>query len=357
MSRSKPVVLIERLVPLLVVLAVVSITFLTLYPFLPSILWGTMVAIAIYPRYLRLTARLGGRPMLAAWIYGLLLAVVFVIPAIGLARTLLSFLPDALNWIERQALTLPGHSPETLNNLPAVGPQIKALWDSIFSDASGLAAHFGTELKGILIWGLQEIELFGVFVFEFTIGIVLAVILVYRGEKAAYISGRFFEHVGGNFAQRMAAHAVETTRQAVRGVLGAALAQTLIATLSYVVAGVPGWPVWAGITFIFSLVQVGPVIIWLPMSIWLYMNGQTYMATFVFLWGLIIVNVTDNIVRPLLVSKDSDLPAWLAFLGALGGLMQWGVVGVFLGPVIVAVGYEMMLKWVEPETLSDETIT
>ena len=80
------------------------------------------------------------------------------------------------------------------------------------------------------------------------------------------------------------------------------------------------------------------------------------MALFVFLWGLIVVNLIDNIVRPMLVSKDSDMPATLAFLGAVGGLMQWGVVGVFLGPVIVAVGYELVLKWVNPDTLPEETL-
>jgi predicted PurR-regulated permease PerM len=81
------------------------------------------------------------------------------------------------------------------------------------------------------------------------------------------------------------------------------------------------------------------------------------MALFVFLWGLVVVNLTDNIVRPMLVSKDLDLPAILAFLGAVGGLLEWGVVGVFLGPVIVAVGYELLIKWIEPDTLPDETLT
>ena len=81
------------------------------------------------------------------------------------------------------------------------------------------------------------------------------------------------------------------------------------------------------------------------------------MALFVFLWGLVVVNLTDNIVRPMLVSKDLDLPAILAFLGAVGGQLEWGVVGVFLGPVIVAVGYELLIKWIEPDTLPDETLT
>jgi len=219
-----------------------------------------------------------------------------------------------------------------------------------------MASHFKDELKTILLWLLQEAELLGVFVFEFAIGVIMAMILVYRAGDVSEFASRFFDKLGGQFATRLAVHSVVTTRLAVRGVLGAALAQTLVATFSYVVAGVPGWIVWAGVTFILSLIQIGPVLVWLPMSLWLWTQDNTYMALFVFLWGLIVVNLIDNIVRPMLVSKDSDMPATLAFLGAVGGLMQWGVVGVFLGPVIVAVGYELVLKWVNPDTLPEETL-
>jgi predicted PurR-regulated permease PerM len=147
-------------------------------------------------------------------------------------------------------------------------------------------------------------------------------------------------------ARELAAYSVETTRQAVRGVLGAALAQTLVATFAFAVAGIPGWVIWAGITFILSLVQVGPMVVTLPMAGWLWMSDRPGMAIFMALWSLIVVNITDNVIRPMLLSKDGNLPATLAFLGALGGLVEWGVVGVFLGPVILAVGYKLFLKWI-----------
>jgi predicted PurR-regulated permease PerM len=357
MSRSPHLTLIERIIPIALLIGFLLIAFMTLYPFLPAILWGAMVAIAIEPRYRWLVDRLRGRNKSAAWLTGLFLALLFIVPMIGLARALLAFLPDALSWIEGQSLAATLPPPERLDQIPAIGPHISAIWQSLFSDASGVATHFGDELKVVLLWALQEVEVLGVFVFEFGIGVILAVLLVYRAERITELSGKFLDRIGGHFAQRLAAHSVVTTRQAVRGVLGAALAQTLVATFSYVVAGIPGWIIWAGLTFILSLVQIGPVLIWLPMSIWLWASDQTLMALFVFFWGLVVVNLTDNIVRPLLVAKDSDMPASLAFLGAVGGLLEWGVVGVFLGPVIVAVAYELILKWIEPDTLPDETIT
>ena len=346
--------LIERIVPILLVATIILIGAVTLYPFLPALLWGTMVAIAIAPSFRWLVGRLNGRKTLAAWLTGLALTAAFVVPIIGLARALLAFLPDAFVWIERFAVNVPDNPPEAINNLPAIGPQISDLWHSLFTDASGVAARFGEELKAFMIWFLGVTEIAGLFVFEFIIGVLLAVLFVYRSERIEEIAVKFLDKVGGDFARRLAAHSVTTTRQAVLGVLGAALAQTLVATFSYIVAGVPGWIIWAGITFILSLVQIGPALIWLPMSIWLWGSGQPYMALFIFLWGLIVVNLTDNIVRPILVAKDSNLPAFFAFLGALGGMFVWGVVGVFVGPVIVAVGYEMIVKWIEPDTLPSE---
>ncbi len=356
MIKSPHLSLIERMLPIALLAGVILIFALTLYPFLPAILWAIMVAVAIEPYYQRLVAWSGGRRILVAWLMGLGLMLAILVPAIGLARTLLAFIPDTLSWFERLASYTERVGPGSMQDLPALGPHLSALWEAISDDATNAVSQFRGELKTILIWILQEAELLGVFVFEFSIGVILAMVLVYRSDRVAALASKFFERAGGRFASRLAEHSVVTTRSAVRGVLGAALAQTLVATFSYAVAGVPGWMIWAGVTFILSLIQIGPVLVWLPMSLWLWTQDQPQMAAFVFLWGLIVVNITDNVVRPLLVSKDSDMPASLAFLGAVGGLMQWGVVGVFLGPVIVAVGYELVLKWVEPDTLPDETL-
>ena len=357
MNGSKQLDLFERLLPTAVLLTVLLITFVTVYPFLPAFLWGLMLAVALDPLFERLVRRLGGRRVLAAWISVVLLVLAFVLPAAGLGRALLTYLPDALVWIEDFSVTIPDKPPASLDGIPAIGPPLAEFWHSVSRDASGVASHFGSELKSLLIWTLTEVEVLGVFILEFALGVVLAVVMVYRSKRLTELSSKFFHRLGGEFAQRMAAHSVETTRLAVRGVLGAALAQTLVATFAYIVAGVPGWIIWAGVTFILSLVQAGPVLIWLPMSIWLWASDRFFMAVFMFLWGALVVNLTDNIVRPYLVSKDSNVPASLAFLGAVGGLLQWGVLGVFLGPVVLAVCHELIIKWLEPETLPEEPIS
>jgi predicted PurR-regulated permease PerM len=337
--------LIEQLIPVTLLAALIAIAAMTLLPFLPAILWAAMVATSIAPLFERLAVILGGRRTLAAWLTGIALMLIFVVPAIALGRALLAYLPGALTWIENIAAADYRTAPGPIYEFPAIGPHLAALWEAIFSDSSNTAARFQAELKNLMVWAIAEVELLGAFIFEFFIGVILAVILVHRSKSVSALSLRFFNRAGGTYGERLALLAARTTRQAVFGVLGAALAQTLVATFSYVVAGVPGWIIWALVTYILSLVQIGPILVWLPMSLWLWASNEPLMAAFVFFWGLLVVNITDNIIRPLLVAKDSNLPASLAFLGAVGGLLAWGVVGVFLGPVILAVAYELLLNW------------
>ena len=133
------------------------------------------------------------------------------------------------------------------------------------------------------------------------------------------------------------------------GVVGSAAAQAAVASFAYYLAGAPHWPILSLLTFILGLIQIGPMLIWVPVAIWLWVNGQTGMSLFVAGWGLVVVGLTDNVVKTLVVSRGADLPAILAFLGAIGGLLTWGIVGLFLGPVIVAVCYQVMLQWLHHE--------
>ena len=355
MSKPPDKRLIDHFVPLAVVLSFVVVVFLTISPFLPALLWGVVLAIAIDPSFRWLVEKVSGRRLLAAWVTAVLLAIIFIIPALGLARALLDFVPEALSWFERLAAANTHEPPGGLKDLPAIGPQILALWQDLMTDASKAFARFQAEIKGAFLWFLAEAEVLGIFVLEFAIGILFAVIFVYRGDSLTGHVDRFLHRVGGRFAQDVAAHSVTTARQTVRGVLGAALVQTLVAVVSYLIVGVPNWMILAGITFLLALIQIGPFLVFIPLSIWLWADGHVWQAAFVFLWGIVVVNTVDNIVRPMIASKDSNLPASLAFLGALGGLAEWGVLGVFLGPVILAVGYEVVMKWIESDKAKEQT--
>jgi predicted PurR-regulated permease PerM len=147
----------------------------------------------------------------------------------------------------------------------------------------------------------------------------------------------------------MGQHAVLAIRSTVLGLLGSAAVQTAVASVSYVIVGLPHWPILALATYMLALVQVGPVLIWAPAALWLWMTDQPGFAIFLAAWGILVVGVSDNVVRALFVSRGAQIPALLAFLGAVGGLLTWGIVGIFVGPVIVGVVYQLVMQWVETE--------
>lgn len=147
MKKSPPSTVIEEFLPLALLVAVLLIAILTVYPFLPAILWGVMLAVAIEPGYRWLTVKLDNRPVLAAWLTGIILAMLFIIPAVGLSRALVAYLPDALDWLQDQNLNASKNNPTPFHDLPAIGPEITAIWHSLFDDAGKLAVNLENELK------------------------------------------------------------------------------------------------------------------------------------------------------------------------------------------------------------------
>lgn len=345
MRRDQQSELIERLAPLAIVGAFVVIVFLTISPFLPAIIWGAVVAISIEPWFRWLVRKLGGRRLLAAWIAGLLLAGTVIIPALGLTVAMLDLVPSVLSWTGRLAEISPAEPPAVFSDLPAIGPEIQAFWHDLMTNASQALSTFKDEIRTAIVWLLGEAEVFGIFVGEFAIGILLAIVLVYAGDGLTSRLMLFFDKIGGAFARDIATNAALAVRQTVIGVLGAALVQTLVAVVAFIVVGVPNWMLLAGVTFILALIQVGPLLVFIPLTIWLWADGHGWQAAVTLFWGVIVVGTLDNIVRPMIASKGRDVPASLAFLGALGGFAEWGVIGVFIGPVILAVAYEIFMRW------------
>ena len=153
------------------------------------------------------------------------------------------------------------------------------------------------------------------------------------------------ERIIGASAPRIASTVSQTVRGVMYGLLGTALAQALVAALGFAIAGVPGVLLLGFATFVMSLVPVGPPIIWGGAAIWLFSQGQTGWGVFMLVWGLVLISGVDNVVKPMLISRGSDLPFLLVLLGVLGGVIGFGFVGLFIGPVLLAVGYSLVRAW------------
>ncbi|MCB1488524.1 MAG: AI-2E family transporter [Bauldia sp.] len=320
-------------------------TFLTLKPFIPAILWAIVLAIAAAPLHSLIESKIGNRRKLAALLTSLILVVILVVPAVGLTRGIIAYTPGLLTWVNAVSGDSVTVAPQSIRNLPWVGGVLSSNWELIAGEGKSYIAHFRADIEQWLVWGLQEVENVGLFMFEVALGVVLAgVFLAHRGRLSGFAE-TFFHRVGGTVGTTLLRRAVSTTRSTVRGVVGSAIAEALVATFAYLIAGVPAWLLLGGLTFFAALVQIGAPLVWIPVALWLLAQNEPGWAIFVALWGVLVVYPVENLSRPVLAGKAAELPGLLIFVGVLGGLVAWGLIGVFLGPVVLAVAYDLIQVW------------
>jgi predicted PurR-regulated permease PerM len=345
--------IMERSLPIAVIVGVFLLGALTLSPFLPALLWALFISLALLPLYDRAAAKAGRRRALVTAATGAGLVVLVLLPMLFLLRAILAVLPElAIGLAEGGTLARLGF------DLPANMPPTWAdLWAGIRDDLDSLRALIGGDLRLLASSVMLEGRLVGHFVLEFLLGLILAALILHHHERLAVLATQAARKLGGERALDLGHRSVLTVRYTVLGILGSAAVQTAVAAFAYWLVGAPHWPLLAFATFLLGLLQTGPVLVWLPLSIWLWVEGQTGMALFLAIWGLIVVGLSDNLVKAAVVARGADLPAILVFLGAVGGLLVWGIVGVFLGPVILALCLELMQWWlgVEPDPADPKT--
>jgi len=319
--------------------------FLVLRPFLSAVLWSAILATTVWPAFLWVDRRLGGRRNLSALLTTCFTALVLIAPFVVVAVSLggnVAELMDASRKLLEKGLP---DAPEWLRNLPFFGERLYAYWQSFAHDGARLVEELGQLVepaKALVLTGGQAI---GMGVFQLGLSVVIVFFLFRDGEAVTAHLGAVLERLAGARGKRLLDLAHNTVGGVVYGILGTALAQGILAGIGFAVAGVPGALVLGLATFFLSAVPVGPPLIWGPAAFWLFQQGELGWALFVAAWGFFVVSTVDNVLKPLIISRGASLPFILVLLGVLGGVLAFGFIGVFLGPTLLAVGYRMLLEW------------
>ena len=337
--------IIEKALPIGVIVVVFLLGAVALSPFIPALLWSVFISVALLPVHARLTRLFDGRRSLASVATALGLILIVVLPMLFLLRSIIAVLPELAIAIAQDqslqgfGLDLPAGTPATWRDL----------WSGIQDDLESLRQLIGDDLRLLMSSVMFEGRLIGHFILEFLLGLLLAAMILQNAETLGRLSSKAAEKLGGARGLDLGARSVLTIRYTVLGILGSAAVQTGVAAFAYWLVGAPHWPLLAFATFLLGLLQVGPILIWAPLAVWLWVDERTAMAIFLVIWGLVVVGLSDNIVKAVVVARGADLPAILVFLGAVGGLFVWGIVGIFLGPVILALCLELILWWLGEE--------
>jgi len=317
-----------------------------LRPFLASLIWATMIVVATWPLMRRVEAAFGGRraPAVAVMIAGLL-AILIVPLGIALEAIFAHSGELAALAAELPAMTLPA-APEWLGKVPLVGEQAAAAWNEVSSGGmAGLMARAEPYLRIVLAWLSQYAGGFALVVVQFVLIVILSGILYAGGENWGAWVRRFGERLAGEQGGRMVTLAGQAIRGVALGVVVTALIQSALGGIGLAIVGVPFAGVLTAVMFALCIAQLGPILVLLGATIWVYYALGTGWAVFLLVWTLV-VGTMDNFVRPVLIRRGADLPLLLIFAGVIGGMIAFGIVGLFIGPVVLAVAYTLLDNWV-----------
>lgn len=327
---------------LLTLLAVACL--LILRPFVPLIIWGIVIAIAVYPAYSKLRTLLGGRSVLAAVVFTLLLLAILIVPVVLLTGSLVEGVQTLAARLAQGSSIIPP-PPASIKTWPVIGVPLTETWELASRNIAATLQTFAPQLKVIIPELLKASAGVGFAVLEWILSILVAGVLLANAQTGAKVarslSNRFFGDRGGEFEQLAAA----TIRSVTTGIIGVALIQTVFAAIGFLVAGLPGAGLWAALFLLAAVLQVG-VIVLIPAGIYMFAIASTTKAVTFLIWCLF-VGLMDNVLKPLLLGRGIAVPLAVVFLGAIGGFIAMGTIGMFVGPILLSVGYKLFLAWLE----------
>jgi len=329
----------------LLILILLGASFWILRPFLLSIIWATMIVVATWPLMLKVQARLRRR-VFAVTVMSIAMLVIFVARLLLTIQTLVEHTDTIANWIHSLATSGIPPAPDWLQRIPLVGGKIADGWTSIAAAGTeGLASRLAPYASEVAHWLASALGSFGLLTIQFLLTVVISVIMFSQGEVAREALVRFGRRLGGDRGQRVVLLAGQAIRAVALGVVVTALVQSLLAGVGLAVAGVPFASLLTAVILILCIAQIGPLIVLIPAVIWLFWNDHTAWSIALLIWS-IGVGVLDNILRPLLIRRGANLPLLLIFAGVIGGLLSFGIIGLFVGPVVLAVSYTLLNEWV-----------
>lgn len=322
-------------------------SFWILRPFLAALIWAVMIVVASWPLMRATQSALWGQRWLAVMVMMLVLLLLLIVPFSAAIATIVANADTIGGWMKALGEYELPPPPAWLGSLPVVGEHGTQLWQELASDgAEMLTARIAPYAGGLTKWFVAQVGNIGVVFVEFLLTAVIAAILYAHGEQAASWIRRFGRRVGGERGDEAVLLSAQAIRAVALGIVVTALVQSLLGGLGLVIAGVPFAAILTALMFMLSVAQIGAVPVLIPAVIWLYWRDDLVWGS-ILLAVAVVVGTLDNILRPLLIKKGADLPLLLVFAGVIGGLIAFGLIGIFVGPMVLAVTYTLLGAWIE----------
>jgi predicted PurR-regulated permease PerM len=342
----------SRLLDVLIRAALIGVLAMLCYvvfaPFLTLMTWAIILAVTLYPLHRLLARRIGGRQGLTATILVVAACLLIIAPTALLMNSFGSSIQDFIGAVQTNTLKIPAPR-EGIREWPFVGKKIYDVWSRAHTDLPGLVESLQPKIGELARKALAVVASIGVGMLQFVASVIVAGILMAYGEAGARGSRAIFARViGSDRSDAFAALSTATIRAVAQGVIGIAFVQALLVGLALIVAGVPWAGVLAAITLILSIAQVPALIITIPAIVYIWSSGNYSSGSAIaYTIILLLAGMADNVLKPLMLGRGVDAPMPVILIGALGGMATGGILGMFVGATLLALGYQIFMNWVE----------
>ena len=326
-----------------------------LRPFISAALWAAILCFSTWPLFIRLTADLGGRRTLAALLATLLLSATIIAPVAILVSRITANTTEIIESSRKLIHEGPPALPAWVASIPVVGPRFAARWSVLSEDSAERLAAVANWLPTVKDAVLGSARALAGGLVQIVLSLVMVFLFYCDGEAVANRLNFAITRIGGAEGIHLLDVAGTTIRAVLYGVLGTALLQGVLAGVGFMVAGVPGAALLAFLIFLVAAFPGGPLLVGAFPIFWLYRQGSIEWAVFIAIWVAVVGNL-DSLLRPLLIARGGgDTPLILVLFGVIGGAMAFGLIGLFLGPTLLAVGYSLLDEWSSAKFLSGRT--
>lgn len=344
-GREQLATWVELAIRLAVLGLLLYLSFILIRPFITIAVWSVVLAVALYPMYERIVRLTGGRRKLAAALLTVLSLLILIGPVAWLVLGLIDSIRGLTEQLDLSPLVVPA-PPDTVKSWPLVGETIYQFWQLASTNLQEAWGKIAPALKAIGTGLIQTAAEAGIGTLKFLIAIVVAGFLFAPAPALIDAVNKFSRRLAADRSERFVDIAVSTIRAVARGVIGVAVLQALLIGVGLAVAGIPAATLLTSIALILGILQIGPTLVVLPVIIWVWMTRDTSVAL-LFTAYMIPVNLIDNVLRPLVMGRGLNTPIVVILIGLIGGTLSLGLSGLFLGPIILAVIWELLVAWIK----------
>ena len=316
-------------------------------PFINPLAWGVIIAVALYPLHQKLSTALGSKEKLSAILITAILIFIILGPCVFFAEMISDNAKHLSSKLHDHSFAIPPPN-EKVASWPLIGQPIFNFWQSASNNISDVIKQLTPQLKSIGTWLISSGVSAMVTILEFLVSVVICGILLLNGTSGHELAVSFGKRIAGTEGEELTELSIATIRGVARGVLGVALIQSLLAGAGFLVADVPGAGILTLVCLLIAIVQLPTLILFLPAIIYVFSEHDAFSATIFMIW-MLMVGSLDNILKPILMGRGIDLPIAVIFIGAIGGMIYSGIIGLFVGAVVLALGYKLFLSWLKAE--------